>query len=203
MQELLEIYQKELKLLNEEIDQAGSSAAMVDERKQTYEKELKEYRDAERLLLEAMARHLPRVRTLIGRLPEPLLKKLEADIESLQAKEALAKPRDVLKSMLAVMAECGRFNRSITIVEDTRELASGKKMTVDVLYLGLAQAFYVAEQGDTAGVGRPSQTGWQWQAQPQLAKDIRAALAVKRKVSPPQLISLPIQISKASKTQSK
>ena len=76
-------------------------------------------------------------------------------------------------------------------------------MTVDVIYLGLAQAFYAAEQGDTAGVGRPSQAGWQWQDQPRLAKDIRAALAVERKDSPPQLISLPIQLSDASKSQSK
>ena len=203
MQELLDIYHKELKLLNEEIDQAGSSTELVDERKQTYEKELKEYRDAQRLLSDAIARHLPRVRKLLTQLPEPLQQKLDADIELLLAKDALEKPRDVLKSMLAVMAECGRFNRSITVVEETRELPSGKKMTVDVIYLGLAQAFYAAEQGDTAGVGRPSKTGWQWQEQPKLAKDIRATLAVESKERPPQLISLPIQISNASKTQSK
>lgn len=205
MQELLDIYQKELKLLNEEITQAGSSTEMVDERKQTHEKELKEYRDAQRLLSDAMARHLPRVRKLLTQLPEPLLEKIDADMDVLQAKDALEKPRDVLKSMLVVMAESGRFNRSITVAEETRELPSGKKMTVDVIYLGLAQAFYAAEQGDTAGVGRPSPigTGWQWQEQPKLAKDIRAAIAVERKDSPPQLISLPIQISNASNTQSK
>ena len=203
MQELLDLYQKELKLLNEEIAQAGSSAEMVDERKQTYEKELKEYRDAQRLLSDAMARLLPRVLQLLTQLPEPLRQKLEADIELLQSKDALKKPRDVLKSMLAIMAESGRFNRSITVAEETRELPSGKKMTVDVIYLGLAQAFYTTEQGDTAGVGRPSQTGWQWQEQPKLAKDIRSALAVERKDSPPQLISLPIQLSDASTTPSK
>lgn len=201
MQELLDLYTKELKLLDEEISKAGSSAELVDERKETFESELKEYRDAQRLLSDTLARLLPRARTLLVQLPEPLLEKLDADIDLLQAQDALGSPRDVLKSMLAVMAECGRFNRSITVGEETRKLSSGKKMTVDVIYLGLAQAFYASEQGDTAGVGTPGKNGWQWQAKPEFAKDIRKALAVYRKDNPPQLIQLPIQVSDVSKTK--
>lgn len=203
MQELLDLYQKELKLLDEEISQAGTSAEVVDERKETYQKELKEYRDAQRLLSDTLARLLPRMRTLLAQLPTPLVDKLEVEIELLQAQDALEKPRDVLKSMLSVLAECGRFNRSVTVAEETREISSGKKMTVDVIYLGLAQAFYAAGQGDTAGVGRPGKKGWVWQEKPEIAKEIRMALAVESKDSPPQLIQLPIQLSTQSSDETK
>lgn len=195
MQALLDLHLKELKLLDEEISQAGASAELVDERKESYQKEVKQFRDAQRVLSDRLARLLPRVRTLVSRLPEPLLQKLDAEVEVLQAGDALEKPRDVLKAMLAVMAESGRFNRSVTVVEETREHSSGKQLSVDVIYLGLARAFYAAGQGSAAGVGRPGKQGWQWQERPDLAEDIRKALAVERKDSPPQLIQLPIQLS--------
>jgi len=175
MQDLLDLYQKELTLLNEEISKAGTSAEMVDERKETWSKEVKEYRDAQRLLADTVARLLPRIRGLIVRLPEPLLERVAADADLLNASEALAKPRDVLKAMLSVMAESGRFNRTITVVEETHTQSDGKKMTVDVIYLGLARAFYASSAGDTAGVGVPGKTGWAWEAKPDLADDIRKA----------------------------
>ncbi|NWK54849.1 DUF3450 family protein [Verrucomicrobiaceae bacterium N1E253] len=203
MQDLLGLFQKELALLDDEMNQAGKSAELVDASKQQLEKQISEYRAAQRTLDEYLARVLPRTRTLLKRLPEPLKNNLETDIELLESDEALGKPRETLKSILSVFAACGRFNRTITVTEETRVLASGKKMTVDVLYLGLARAFYAAEQGDTAGLGTPGKDGWQWQDQPALADSVRKAFAVYRKDSPPQLVELPIQLSKDSNANNK
>lgn len=195
MQELLDLYQKELKLLDEEIDKAGKSASMVDENKQRFQTELKQYREAQQLLGDTMARLLPRLKSLMARLPQPLLDELSAEINLLNSEDALGKPRDVLKSMVAVLSASGRFNRSITIAEDTRQTPDGKKMTVDVLYLGLCRAFYTTAAGSTAGVGTPGETGWEWQPVADLADDIRRTIAVYRKDKQPQLIKLPVKIS--------
>jgi hypothetical protein len=198
MQELLDLYQKELTLLNEEISKAGTSAGTLDGRQETLKKEIKEYRDAQRLLADTLSRLLPRLQSMIPRLPQPLQDEILADSELLLSPDAMEKPRDVLKSMLAVMAASGRFNRSISVVEETRQLSGGKKMTVDVIYLGLARAYYASDAGHTAGVGKPGKEGWQWQEQADLAKEIRRAIAVYRKDSPPQLIQLPISLSDES-----
>lgn len=195
MQQLLDLYQKELKLLDEEITKAGTSSGMVDERQQLLKKEIKEFRDAQRVLADAMARLLPRIQAIIPRLPQPLLDEISTDSDLLLSAEALENPRDVLKSMLAVMAASGRFNRSVHVVEETRELSGGKKMTVDVIYLGLARAYYASDAGDTAGVGTPGKNAWQWQEQPKLASEIRKTIAVYRKDTPPQLLQLPISLS--------
>ncbi|BDS08303.1 hypothetical protein NT6N_33430 [Oceaniferula spumae] len=200
MQDLLDLYQEELKLLNEEIEKAGSSADSVDERKGKLEAELQEFRAAQRLLADTMARLLPRMKVLIDRFPEPLQDELGADIDYLRSPEALAKPRDVLKSMLAVLSEAGRFNRTITLAEETRTLEGGKKMTVNVLYLGLARAFFATTSGDTAGVGTPSKVGWSWQDRPDFADDVRRAIAVYRKDKQPQLVPLPVGVSSSNET---
>lgn len=194
MQDLLDLYQKELKLLNEEIQKAGASAGLVDDRKGKLESELKAYRDAQRLLSDTLSRLLPRARSIITSLPTPLQEELTADVDFLNSPEAMAKPREVLKSMLAVLTSAGRFNRSITIAEETRKLSDGKKTTVDVLYLGLARAYFTTSSGDTSGIGTPGKGGWEWQDKPELADDVRRAIAVYKKDEQPQLIQLPVGI---------
>jgi len=196
MQDLLDLYQKELKLLNEEIEKAGTSAGLVDSRKGKLETELKEYRAAQNLMSDTLARLLPRAKSLITQLPEPLKDELETDIDFLTSPEALAKPRDVLKSVLAVLSGAGRFNRTITLAEETRILESGKKMTVNVLYLGLARAYFATTSGDTSGIGTPAKDGWKWKDQPELADDIRRAISVYQKDKQPQLVELPVGVTK-------
>ena len=194
MQDLLDLYQKELTLLSEEIEKAGASAGLVDENKEKYESGLKQYRAAQAVLSDTMARLLPRMKAIIKRLPKPLRDEVEADVDLLQQENTLEKPRDVLKSMIAVLTAAGRFNRSITVAEETRDLPDGKKMTTDVLYLGLCRAYYTTSSGNTAGIGVPGKGTWQWTPQPDLADDILKAIAVYKKDQQPQLIKLPVQI---------
>ncbi len=198
MQDLLNIYQKELTLLNEEIEKAGASAELADDRKGELESELKAYRDAQRLLIDSLTNMLPRTRNLIKRLPDPLQKELSTDIDLLSSPDAMEKPRDVLKSILNVLTSAGRFNRSVTVAEQTRELGSGEKMTLNVLYLGLARAYFASSAGDTSGIVTLGEDGWNWQDKPELADDIRRAIAVYKKDQQPQLIQLPVGLNKSN-----
>ncbi|MCP5538401.1 MAG: DUF3450 family protein [Akkermansiaceae bacterium] len=195
MQSLLDLYRKELALLNEELTQAGASVELVDHDKEKLEAELKQYREAQQLLRASMARMLPRMKNVITRFPQPLADELKSDLDALSAPDALGKPRDVLKSMLAVLSAAGRFNRSITVAEETQTLPDGKKMTVSVLYLGLCRAYYTTSSGDTAGIGSPGKEGWVWQSVPAIAADVRRAIAVYQKSQQPQLIKLPVKLT--------
>ncbi len=198
MQDLLDLYQKELKLLDEEISKAGASAQLVDENKERYQTDLKQYREAQQVLADTLARLLPGMKLLIETLPTPLLDELALDRDFLNSPGALAKPRDILKSMIAVLTAAGRFNRSITLAEETREVSVGNKMTVDVLYLGLCRAYYTTASGETAGVGVPQKDGWKWSSSPDLADNIRRTIAVYRKEKQPQLIRLPVKLSSST-----
>ncbi len=195
MQDLLDLYQKELGLIDEELEKAGASVEWVDKDKQRFESDLKQWREAQQLLRETLTRLLPRVTALLARFPRPLLDEIATDADLLRSPKALEHPRDVLKSMIAVLTTSARFNRSITVVEEIRTVSGGEKMTVDVLYLGLCRAYYTTGVGDTAGIGVPGKTGWEWQPEPGLANDIRRTLAVYQKDQQPQLVKLPVEVS--------
>ena len=146
MQELLGLYQKELQLLDEELGKSGGAADLIDNDKDKLEVRVKKYRAAQGLLAKTMVRLLPRAQQLIAFFPQPLQDELSADIDALNTSDALSKSRDVLRSMISILTTAERFNRSVTLVEETRVLAGGKKISVDVIYLGLARAFYTAVQ---------------------------------------------------------
>ena len=195
MQDLLEIYGKELSLLTEELSAAGSSAGTVDENKERLEASLKQYHEARQFLRDAVARLLPRLQKLVQRFPAPLLDELQADIEFLNAPEVLDDPRDTLKSMIAILNAAGRFNRTLTLAEETREMDNGKKVSVDVLYLGLCRAYYASANGSTAGIGVPSITDqWDWVEQNEIADQVRQTISVYLKARQPQLVNLPVQL---------
>lgn len=195
MQDLLEIYGKELSLLNEELNAAGGSAGLVDESKERLETSLNEFREARQFLRETVARLLPRLQNLAKRFPAPLVEELDADIEFLHAPEALEDPRDALKSMIAILNAAERFNRTLTLAEETRVLGNGKQVSVNVLYLGLCRAYYASATGSTAGMGVPSTTDqWQWTEQNEIAEQVRQTISVYLKARQPQLVNLPVQL---------
>jgi len=195
MTDLLDIYQEELKLLDEELNLAGASAELVDENKEKLEAGLAQYRQARQMLRESMARLLPRIQKLVKRFPDPLLKELDADLDFLNSPEALESPREVLKSMIAVLNAAGRFNRTLTLADETRTLANGKRVSVNVIYLGLCRAYFTAETGPLAGFGMPSDAeGWSWVEAEDMAEQVRKTIRVYLKSEQPQLIDLPLQL---------
>ena len=207
MQDLLEIYQQELKLLNEELNLAGSSADLIDENKEKLESGLAQYREAKQILRSSMASLVPRMQKLVGRFPAPLVEELGSDIDLIRSPQALDKPRDVLKSIIAILNAAGSFNRTLTLAEETRTLANGKKITVSVLYLGLCRAYYAADVGPLAGTGVPAATaatadtaataaagGWLWTEDGDIADQVRRTIAVHKKSAQPQLVELPVQL---------
>ena len=207
MQDLLEIYQQELKLLNEELNVAGSSADLIDENKEKLESGLAQYREAKQILRSSMASLVPRMQKLVGRFPAPLVEELGSDIDLIRSPQALDKPRDVLKSIIAILNAAGSFNRTLTLAEETRTLANEKKITVSVLYLGLCRAYYAADVGPLAGTGVPAATaatadtaataaagGWLWTEDGGIADQVRRTIAVHKKSAQPQLVELPVQL---------
>ncbi len=200
MHDLLEIYKTELALLSEELEAVGGAAELIDSNKEKLEKDLAHYREANRILRSSMARLLPRMQTLAERFPLPLKDELRTDINFINMKQALDVPRDVLKSIIAILNAAGNFNRAITLAEETRSFADGKKMNVKVLYLGLCCAYYAADQGPLAGIGQPSPQGaWVWSKNEAIADQVRKTIAVYRKSKQPQIVELPVQLQQVNK----
>ncbi len=135
------------------------------------------------------------LRDLKGRLPEPLLQKVEPLYSRMpenpgDTKIAIA---ERFQNAVGILNEINKFNGEITMVNEVRTLASGKPAEVRTVYVGLAQAYFVSAGGE-AGVGRPASDGWQWTAANDLAPRISEVVEVLQNKAKPSFIPLPVKV---------
>jgi|688.fasta_scaffold20999_8 hypothetical protein len=185
---LLDLQTRELKLLDEELNKAGQSAPSHAEATEGIKTEIVALKQARSLATEAVSRNLPRVASLAKRFPQPLLKEAEIEIATLAAWKPTDEPRDALRSILALLAKAEQFNRRFT---RTTEIRDG--LEVKVLYLGLAQAYYM-DLKDQAGIGQPGASGWEWKSKPEIRAELNAAFETLDKKRPPNMVTLPLEI---------
>jgi len=188
MGELLELYRREMAMLDEELTAAGESAGGYDEAKRGAEEAIGALRRVRALAGEVVARSKPRALALAARFPAPLADEVTAERVKLESWRAGDEPRDGLQAILGMVAKAEQFNRRI---RRSREVRDGQE--VDVIYLGLARAFYLGRNG-AAGIGEPGAEGWTWTANKVVAGEVRKALAQLDKKRPPQLVELPVKI---------
>ncbi|MGJ8643029.1 MAG: DUF3450 family protein [Luteolibacter sp.] len=188
MAALLDLHRKELELLDEELLESGQSAPGHNDSTNTLRQHIAEFKAARSLASESVARNVPRTLSLAERFPAPLISEAEPEISALTAWKPTDEPREALRSILSLVAKAEQFNRRFTrsteIIEN-REVA--------VLYLGLARAFY-AGKSNTAGIGTPSTSGWQWKSQPDLHSSVTTAFSILDKKSTPSMVDLPMKI---------
>jgi hypothetical protein len=185
---LLDLQSRELKLLDEELNKAGQSAPSHAETTEEIKTEIAALKQARSLATEAVSRNLPRVTSLAKRFPQPLLKEAEIEIATLTAWKPTDEPRDALRSILSLLAKAEQFNRRFT---RTTEIRDGRE--VEVLYLGLAQAYYM-DRKDQAGIGQPGAAGWEWKSKPEIRGELNAAFETLDKKRPPTMVTLPLEI---------
>lgn len=185
---LLELHRKEIALLDEELEKAGQSAPGHNESSDTMKAEIESLKETRRLAKETVARNVPRAIALTQRFPDPLRKDCETEIASLRAWTSADEPREALQAILSVLAKAQQFDHRLT---RSTEIRDGRE--VDVLYLGLARAFY-ADRKQGAGIGQPDTDGWKWTPKPEIRAELLAAFDTLDKKRPPAMVRLPLEI---------
>lgn len=188
MAALLDLHRRELELLNEELEKAGGSAGAFDEKKREAEAELEQLKAARRVAREAVARNRERALALAAKFPQPLAEETEVERLDLEAWSPEKEPRDGLQAMLGLLTKAEQFNRRIT---RGRREQGGRE--VEVLYLGLARAYY-ADRSGNAGYGVPAEGGWQWTEARELNGEVLKAFDEIDRKRPPELVELPVEI---------
>lgn len=188
MNELLGLHRRELELLTEELEKSGTSAGGYDERKNEAEEEVAGLKQARRAAGEAVARNRDRALALAAMFPKPLAKEAELERITLEDWKPGDEPRDGLQAILGLVTKAEQFNRRVSRAAEVRD---GRE--VEVLYLGLARAYY-ADRSGNAGIGVPAAGGWKWESRPKLAGEINKAFDELDRKRPPELVELPVKI---------
>ncbi len=167
-----------------------------DQKKVTLEADFKKITDTEAAFLQKLVPLENRVKELLGRLPEPILETVRPLSQQLPAKpeESKSPIGDRLRNVVGILNEVNRFNSEITVSTEVRTLKDGRNAEVNVLYIGIARAFYVTAKGDAAGIGSAGKDGWQWTPADDHAEKIALAIAIQKNEKAAEYVKLPIRI---------
>lgn len=189
----LELARKEASVIEEKVKQAETASVAAVQQHQTIEAQnVKLKQSAERLSV-AAGRLEARIRTLFPMLPDPIQAKLKPLYDRIPADAATTKvsAAERFQNVLGILGEVNKANTEIPVVFEVRKLADGKLAEVRVLYVGLAQAYYLSAAGQ-AGIGHPTPEGWKWDVSDEIAREVRKAIEIHEGKRPPAFVSLPV-----------
>ncbi|MBG86261.1 MAG: hypothetical protein CMO80_05100 [Verrucomicrobiales bacterium] len=190
-----ELLNKEIGVLDGQIKKARDAAAGNKSKREELDANLKSRNE----LLDYAAKRIGGVETKIAGLARMFPPVLGETVEPLMRKfpkagsESQIPVSQRLQNLLTVFNEIETFNAEFTVTPEMHVL-NGTQVRVQVLYLGLAQAFYVSKSGRLAGVGRPGPDGWVWMPNNKIARDVTRAIRVFRDETVPSLVNLPVEL---------
>ncbi|MEN6335185.1 MAG: DUF3450 family protein [Phycisphaerales bacterium] len=193
----LELVKKEIATLDEKSKQAQSSVAEADKKRNDLLAENEQLKTAGTQLAEAVTAMEGEVRRLFKQLPEPIQTKLQPLYQRIP--EDPAKTRvsvaERFQNVLGILNEVNKANNEIAVSYEVHNLADGKPSEVKVVYVGLAQAYYVSAHGE-AGIGRPTADGWKWEPSQAIARQILTVLEILQGKGTPAFVPLPARLQK-------
>ena len=134
---------------------------------------------------------------LMARFPDPLKDRtsnvrlrIPVKKEDLRGRSAAER----MQNVVAMLNEADRFNSAITLAIEVRKDAEGKDRQVQVLYLGLGQAYYADQGGTFAGTGVAGAEGWDWTANAGLGPAIRKVIDIYENERSAEFVPVPVNI---------
>jgi len=185
--------------LNQEIEELDESLKTFESEETSLEEEraklMERKREAEKSTL-ALYEGLQNLQTEIDRLfkilPAPLRNNLSPFREKLASdgKETDLPLRKRLEIAVSILQSIHLFNRSVTMERVEFTLDDDKSREFIVLYFGLGVAYFVNESGTVAGFGKPTEQGWEWTRQDDLASEISTGIDMMKNRTLPRFLKL-------------
>lgn len=188
----LNLFRNEIKSLREQIREAEEETSSA-ERKIAEEKdEIQRLRAATNVVSQALPDIEDKLRSLYLRFPEPLQERLERLVKELGKSK---QPANRMAVVVGILNEVDKWNSDFNLAKDEKTLPNNEIVLVDVVYLGLAIAYYSNENGTVGGIGLPAEEGWEWTDRPDLAPKIHLAVQYYNgDIKPAELVQLPVEI---------
>lgn len=191
----LDLVKKEIASLEAKIAEAQSGVTETQTKRDSLTSELDGLTQALRDLGTTVTGMESRLKGILPRVPEPIKEKLMPLIKRIP-EDPTSTPASVaerFQNVLGILNEVNRANTDIVSSQEVRLLANGKPSQVRVMYLGLAQAYYLSPTGET-GIGRPTADGWVWEPSSAISRDVLLAFEVLQGKHKPAFVGLPVRM---------
>lgn len=190
------LFERELKSIEEQIARTTSTNSVAEAERTEADAELAHLNQGLTRATALVAELETEARSLLPLLPPPLMTTVQPILNRFPT-DSLSTRAPVIERMqnvVSLLNEIDKFNNAVTVVNEKRPDAKGEQVSVDTLYLGLGAAWYVDGTGDVAGIGAPGDGGWQWTLKPEVASQVRDAIAMYRSQKTARFVGLPVTI---------
>lgn len=191
LSDLNAIRTKESAQLDEFIQAAQTRVAELGSKKEALAQEQTDLKSWRARLEADLAKLEADLRPLLVRFPAPLREKIQESLIRLESPETDQPLQNRARDVLLVLQACLEFQNALTIDTEVREIG-GERREVEILYLGLTQAWYVDAAGKHSGHGVPGGNGWIWTEDNSLAARVRSAIEIQARRAVPAFVELPI-----------
>jgi len=191
----LELVKNEIASLQEKISQAQAGVVEAGKKRDELAAENDKLKSANEQLAQAVTGMEAEVRRLFKTLPEPIATRLQPLYQRIpeDPTKTNVSAAERFQNVLGILNEVNKAHSDITVAFEVRNLADGRPAEVQVIYVGLAQAFYVSSGGE-AGIGKPTPDGWTWTPSKSIAGDVLMALDILQGKHSPAFVPLPVTI---------
>ncbi len=191
----LDLVKKESVSLKDKNKEAQNSIKEANEKKKELEQENDELKKTQDQLVQSIIALEEQIKILFKQMPDPVKERLLALYERIpqDATKTRVSAAERFQNIFGILSELNKANSEISVSYEIHNLADGKPAEVQVLYVGLAQAYYVSASGEV-GVGHPRENGWQWSASETNPRHVLAALDMLQGKQTPAFVPLWVKI---------
>lgn len=196
IKDMIALLETEKASLTEKIQIAEEGLSESDKKREELLNESDEYRAAVDVLGDKIGMVEKRVIALHSQFPVPLQEEVSTLFARIpqEGEEVRLSVSQRLQSVIAILSQADKFNSGVQFVSDIQKLDSGQS-EVDVLYFGLAGAFFKDREGAYVGIGFPSSEGWQWEEVPESGDEISKLFSVYAGEMQAEFVKLPVKIN--------
>ncbi len=192
----IEMEKNEIDSLHEKIARDNNDISEADKNQAKLVEEKEKLKEASIALSGIITKLEVQTKTLDKKLPDPLrdrIKPLSQRIPDDPNGTALSLSQR-FQNIIGILNEVNKFDHEITVTSEVRKLPDGSSSEVTALYIGLGQAYYVNANSTIAGLGLPSENGWNWEPANEAAGRITDVIDILKNEKVASFVPLPVKV---------
>lgn len=192
----IELLNLEIELLEERIEATEAESTQAERDRIRLNGEIEELKEASAVIATVIRGFEARILKLVNALPSDIKGKLDRLTNRIPDRNTpenriRASLGERMQNIVGLLNQLEVFNNGVHVLTEVRKLG-GQNITIQVLYIGLAQAYYVNREQGVAGYGTVNtESGWEWTEDASLIDPITRAIQVYENSIPAEFVVLP------------
>lgn len=198
MADSISLMKDEISSLETRIKEFEESASTTEIKKADLNTEKESYNEISDAVKSLLAEYETNLKELFVQLPEPLLTQIKPLTSRMpeDPTETDTSASARLQNLVGILTVIDKFNSVVTKDSGIQEISDGTTAEVTKLYFGLATAYFVDGSGEYAGYGMPSETGWNWTVDNQIAESVKGLVGVYEGTKEASFITVPLTLKR-------